>query len=145
MDQMGRLIDFYGFDPTVSAPGIGQKFDLFTSINIAAGASGDFFSIRLSPNEWLRFSLIGMESDGNGLVSFQDVSFDVLVNRTQDEFYRDMADQLGRGQDPSPINLVVQRPGAEVVFRATNGHSTTTARAFGRLVGWTIPLPGDIY
>ena len=137
-----RMREFYGFDPTAQAPGIGQKFDLFTSIDIASGGVGTFVSIRLGVNEWIRFSLLGMEADTNGLVGFQDVAFEILVNRHPDEFYRNMVDQLGRGQDPAPINLIVTKPGAEIIFRATNSHSSTTTRTFGRLVGWTIPLPG---
>ena len=141
---MDRIKEFYGFDPTIEKPGIGQAFDLFTSINIAsAGAVGQFALIRLAPNEWIRFSNIGMEADTNGLVPFENVSFDILVNRQQDQFYRDMVDQLGRGQDPAPINLVVDRPGAEIIFRATNNHASTATRTFGRIMGWTIPLPGD--
>lgn len=137
--QYRNLIQRYGFDPFVIMPPNADFFDLFSSQSIASGGTGTFFAAELGPNEFVRVSAIGLESDADSLVSITNMVFRLRVNGNNDRFYGNLSDQIGTGQRPTEVLVRIFEPGSLLEFIAENNDGANTALAFGRVQGWTIP------
>lgn len=143
----GVILGGYVFphDPLDKALPGSKRYNLFSSLDVAAGARVVLASFDLGTQEWAAIKGLGMEildsPAGRALEGFAQVTWSIQINGTRVQFYETIRDQIGLGYMPASIDVMVDYPGAAVELVAENAAAApNTYRCFGRITGWIIPL-----
>lgn len=128
-------------DPYLYPPPDAIFFDRFASVSVAAGATALLAEIRLGSDELAMLTGIGQEilddPAGTALTGFSNTSWSLQINKVRTRDFGSIVDQVGRGDDPTTIQLKVTEAGALIQFYVTNSHATDAFLCFGRIQGYS--------